>query len=168
MSVGAPHISLIWAMAENRVIGMENRLPWRMPADLKRFRELTTGHTIVMGRKTFESFPKPLPNRTHVIVTRDRSYAAPAGCIVVDSVDAALSYSQNGSEIFVIGGASLYAQTLSRAQRLYMTLIHAHVVGDALFPQFDTGQWRESERTWHPADATNPFAYSFVMMERRV
>lgn len=162
MSGGAPPISLIWAMAENRVIGIDNRLPWRLPADLKRFRALTSGHHILMGRKTFESLPKPLPNRVHVVVTRDRDYRPPHECIVAHSVDEALHAARHDSEIFIIGGASLYAQTVTRADRLYLTLIHAHVTGDARFPEIDWNDWEEVGRHESAADETNPYAYSFV------
>lgn len=166
MTQGTPRLSLIWAMAENRVIGIENRLPWHMPADLKRFRELTYGHHIVMGRKTFESFPKPLAHRTHIVVSRDPDYRVPAGCIAVTSIDNALNAAPNETEIFVIGGASVYAQTLARAHRLYMTLIHTAATGDTHFPDFDLTCWREQRRERHPADAANPHPYSFIMWER--
>lgn len=166
MSQALPAISLIWAMARNRAIGIDNRLPWHLPADLKRFRNLTTGHHIVMGRKTFESFPKPLPNRTHVIITSDREYRAPAGCLVAHSIDAALALAQSDSEIFVIGGASLYAQTLPRAHRLYMTLIDTVVEGDAFFPAFDMGEWKETAHEVFARDDQNPYSFSFVTLER--
>lgn len=164
-----PLISLIWAMARNRTIGIDNRLPWHLPADLQRFKALTTGHTIVMGRKTFESFPRPLPNRRHVIVTTQKNYAPPANGVVVPSIDAALTARPgNEDEIFVIGGASIYAQTLARADRLYVTLVAAEVVGDASFPPFDWGDWRELSREDCPADARHRFAYSFVTLERHI
>ena len=153
-------------MAENRVIGINNTLPWRLPADLKHFRNTTTGHAILMGRKTYESFGKPLPNRTHVIITSEKNYPAPPGGIVVNSVQAALKAVEDNDEIFIVGGASLYSQTLPYAHRLYLTLIHATVKGDAYFPEFDLGQWRERARENHEADLNNSFAYSFVTLDR--
>lgn len=162
-----PLISLIWAMARNRTIGIDNRLPWHLPADLQRFKALTTGHTIVMGRKTFESFPRPLPNRHHVIVTTQENYPPPADGIVVPSVDAALVGRQGEDEIFVIGGASIYAQTLARANRLYVTLVAGEVSGDAWFPPFDWNDWRELSREDCPADSRHRFAYSFVTLTRK-
>ena len=164
---GVPRIGLVWCMAENGVIGIENRLPWHMPADLKRFKDLTSGHSIIMGRKTFESFPRPLPNRRHIILTRDTGFRAPPGCEVVHSVDAALAQASGEEEVFVIGGASLYAQTLPRADRLYVTVIHAHFEGDASFPSFDRQAWKEMAREDHAPDEKNPYPYSFLVLEPR-
>ncbi len=162
-----PRLSLIWAMGRNRVIGVDNRLPWRLPADLKHFRALTTGHTILMGRKTYESFPRPLPDRRHVIITRDRNYQAAMGCLVVHTVEAALAAAGNDDEVFVIGGGSLYAQVLPRAERLYVTLIDSDFIGDTRFPDFDWADWREVTREDHGPDEQNPYPYSFVTLERR-
>lgn len=162
-----PRLSLIWAMGRNRVIGVDNRLPWRLPADLKHFRALTTGHTILMGRKTYESFPRPLPDRRHVIITRDRNYQAAMGCLVVHTVEAALAAARNDNEVFVIGGGSLYAQVLPRAERLYVTLIDSDFIGDTRFPDFDWADWREVTREDHGPDEQNPYPYSFVTLERR-
>lgn len=164
---GRPIVSLIWAMARNRAIGIDNRLPWHLPADLQRFKALTSGHAIVMGRKTFESFPRPLPNRRHVIVTTRSDYPAPPGGVAVASVDAALAAADGAAELFVIGGASIYAQTLPRAQRLYVTLVAADVTGDAFFPPFAWDAWREVERQDCQADGRHAFAYSFVTLTRR-
>lgn len=160
-----PRLSLIWAMGRNRVIGVDNRLPWRLPADLQRFRALTSGHTILMGRKTYESFPRPLPDRHHVIITTDRGYQAAAGCTVVHTLDEALAAAGNDPEVFVIGGASLYAQTLARADRLYVTLIDADFEGDTRFPEFDWGDWREVAREEHVPDEKNAYAYRFVTLD---
>lgn len=163
----SPRLSLIWAMGRNRVIGVDNRLPWRLPADLKRFRALTTGHTILMGRKTYESFPRPLPDRRHIIITTDRNYRAASGCIVVHDLEAALAAAGSDDEVFVIGGASLYAQTLPNADRLYLTLIDAEFEGDTRFPDFDERDWQEVGREDHAPDEQNPYAYSFVTLEKR-
>ncbi|KPK37504.1 MAG: dihydrofolate reductase [Gammaproteobacteria bacterium SG8_47] len=153
-------------MTDDHVIGIENRLPWHLPADMRWFREQTMGKPIVMGRKTFESFgAKPLPGRTNIIITQDRAYQA-AGCVVVHSVEAALEAAGHCEEIMIIGGASLYAQTLARADRLYLTFVHARVAGDAWFPDFNPGQWREVRRIDREADEKHKYPYSFVVLER--
>lgn len=161
-----PIISLIAAIADNGVIGAGNALPWHLPADLKRFRELTRGHHVIMGRKTCESIGRPLPERTNVVVSANTRYNA-AGFIVVRSFAAALDATRREEEVFVIGGASLYAQALPRADRFYLTLVHADVTGDTRFPDFNRGDWRELERSEHTADAKHAHAYSFITMERR-
>lgn len=162
-----PHLSLIWAMAENRVIGRENRLPWRLPADLAWFKSHTAGHHIIMGRKTYESLPKLLPGRIHIIVTSDLHYQAAPGCIVVNGIDAALAAAAGDPEVFVVGGASLYAQTLACASMLYVTLVHARVDGDAYFPDFDWNEWEEVSREDHAADEKNPFACTFLALKKK-
>ena len=166
-----PCIALICAMARNRVIGRGNTLPWRLPVDLKHFRELTTGHTLLMGRKTFESLGRPLPNRTSIVITSQRGYA-PEGALVAHSLDEALALaathiSPANPELFVIGGENLYAQMLPRADRLYITLVDAEIEGDAWFPQFDQAAWQERERRAHPADDKNPYACVFTLLERK-
>jgi dihydrofolate reductase len=160
-----PSLSLIAAMAENRVIGRGNALPWRLPADLAHFKRLTLGKPIVMGRRTWESLPGLLPQRRHVVVTRDPAYEAP-GAQVVHSIDEALDAASDSPEIMVIGGADLYRQTLPGAGRLYLTQVHARVDGDAFFPDFDPADWREVGRSERPADAANPFDLSFVTLVR--
>jgi len=160
-------ISLIWAMADDRVIGIENRLPWRLPADMKWFREQTMGKPILMGRKTFESFGgKALPGRTNIIVTRDPDYRA-EGAVVAHSAAEALAAAGDAGEVMVIGGASFYEQMLPRADRLYMTLVHGKFDGDAWFPAFDEREWQEVRRMDYAPDAKNVYPYSFVVMERR-
>ena len=137
-------VSLIWAMTDDRVIGIKNSLPWKLPADMKWFRQNTLGKPIIMGRKTFESFgAKPLPHRLNIIVSKDSTYLA-RDAVVVDSIDAALQAAGDADEVMIIGGASLYEQTLPLAGRLYMTVVHAEVQGDAWFPEFDMGQWQKS------------------------
>jgi len=158
-------ISLIAALAENRVIGAHNTLPWRLPNDLKHFRRLTTGHAVVMGRKNHESIGKPLPERTNIVVTRNRDYRA-AGCLIAHSVDEALRLAKNDPEIFVIGGADIFRETLARAGRLYLTEVHATVPGDVYFPAFDRSAWREIQRERHEPDERHAYAYSFVLLER--
>ena len=158
-------ISLIAAMADNGVIGRNNRLPWRLSADLQRFKALTMGKPIVMGRKTWESIGRPLPGRTNIVVTRDVGYRA-EGCVVVHSVDQALEVAAGSDEVMVIGGANLYQQLLDRADRLYLTQVRADVEGDAWFPEFDRAQWREVERESHSRDEKNEYDYAFVTLER--
>ena len=158
-------ISIIAALAENRVIGINNTLPWRLPNDLKHFRRLTTGHAIILGRKNYESIGKPLPERRNVVITRQSGYEAP-GCLVAHSLDEALKMADDDAEVFVIGGAEIYQQTLARADRLYLTLVHAEVQGDTFFPEFDRNEWRESARERHERDERHAYAYSFVVLER--
>jgi dihydrofolate reductase len=158
-------LSLIVAMAENHVIGRDNSLPWRLPNDLKHFRQLTMGHPIIMGRKNHQSIGRPLPGRTNIVVTRARDFAAP-GCIVVHSLEDAIKAARTDAEPFIIGGAELYGQTLARAQRLYLTQVHAEIPGDVCFPALQWNEWRELSRDRHEPDAEHAFAYSFVTLER--
>lgn len=165
-------ISLIVALDRRRGIGRDNQLPWRLPADLKRFRELTTGHHLITGRKTYESIGKPLPNRTMIIVTRQADFQAANGsesCLVAHSVEAALELAQarGETEVFVIGGAEIYAQTLNLADRLYLTLVEAEVAADAFFPTYDANDWSEQETIFHAADEKHPFAFTFKTLARK-
>ncbi len=157
-------LSAIVAMAANRVIGAGNQLPWRLPADLARFKRITLGHTLVMGRKTYESIGRPLPGRTTLVVTRQRDFA-PAGVQVANSVDDALAKAQasGDTEVFIAGGADLYAQTLDRVQRLYLTRIDRDFPGDTWFPDVDLSGWRCVEEEQH-LDAEPPF--TFLTYER--
>ena len=159
-------VSLIWAMTDERVIGINNSLPWKLPADMKWFRQHTLGKPIIMGRKTFESFgSKPLPQRLNIIVTKDADYQTD-NALVSTSIEQALTLAGDVEEVMIIGGSSLYQQTLPLAQRLYLTIVHADVQGDAWFPEFDLQQWREVQRSEHGADEKNPHACSFVILER--
>lgn len=152
-------------MGKGRVIGIENRLPWRLPADMKHFRALTMGKPLLMGRKTFESIGKALPGRTNIVVTQDRSFH-PAGVVIAHSIAEALAAGGDAEEIMVIGGASFYAQLLPEAQRLYLTEIHHDFPGDAFFPAWDSIEWREVQRDNYSPDHNNPYPYSFVTLER--
>lgn len=160
-----PNLSIIAAMSENGVIGRDNRLPWRMPADLAHFKRLTMGKPILMGRRTWESLPGLLPHRTHVIVTRNADYRV-AGAHVVHSIEEALERFGDVDELMVVGGENLYRQTLPLAARMYLTLVHAHIEGDAHFPAFDVDDWRETLRESHGPDERHAHAYSFVTLER--
>jgi dihydrofolate reductase len=161
-----PLLTLIAAVASNRVIGIDNRLPWHLPEDLRHFKALTTGHAVIMGRKTWESLPekfRPLPGRRNVVVTRNASYRA-AGAEVVTSLPAALAAAGDG-EAFVIGGAELYAAALPLADRLQLTEIGAAFEGDSRFPVIDPGRWREAARESHRGESG--LDYAFVCYERR-
>ncbi|HVG58887.1 MAG TPA: dihydrofolate reductase [Hyalangium sp.] len=158
-------LSAIVAMARNRVIGANNQLPWRLPADLARFKRLTMGHTLVMGRKTYESIGRPLPGRTMVVVTRQHGYA-PQGVKVAHSVDEALALAQGDDEVFIIGGAELFAQTMNRLDRLYLTLIEREIPGDTFFPEVDLSRWKLIEQEHHPASTPEALPHAFLTYER--
>lgn len=158
-------IVLIAAVARNGVIGRGGRLPWRMPADLARFKRLTLGHTVLMGRRTWESLGRPLPGRRNVVLTHDERWTAP-GCEVVHSVEEGLAVADGGDELFVIGGASVYAAFLPFADRLILTHIDADVTGDAVFPAIDPRDWRLVEETPGSVDPANPLPHRFVVYAR--
>lgn len=161
--MGKPRLSIIAAMAKNRVIGIANTLPWRLPEDLKHFKALTLGHHILMGRKTWESLPGKLPGRTSVVITRSRELRAP-GCIVVNSIEGAIAACSGDDEIFFIGGAELYRQALDVADRIYLTEIKADFAGDAWFPEFDTNLWQETGR--NPCKSENGLECDFVVYDK--
>jgi dihydrofolate reductase len=158
-------IAIIVAMAENRVIGRNNQLPWRIPADLGHFKMLTMGKPIIMGRRTHESIGRPLPGRDNIVITADSDYQAD-GCQVVHSIDQALEAAGDCDEAMIIGGADLYRQTLEYADRLYLTLVKADPEGDTWFPAIEAQQWREIERETHKADERNEYDYDFVVLDR--
>jgi dihydrofolate reductase len=160
-----PRICLIAALAANRVIGRNNALPWHLPADLKRFKALTMGHAVLMGRKTHESIGKPLPGRRNLVISRNCDYEAP-GCELVHALEAAIAACRDTREIFVIGGAELYRESLPRAHCLELTEIHAEFAGDAWFPDFSPAQWRETARDVHSGEAGIAFRYDFTRYER--
>ena len=152
-------------MARNRVIGAQGAIPWHLPNELKRFRRITMGHHLIMGRKTWESIGRPLPGRTSVVVTRQRGYSAP-GAVVAHSLDEAIARCGDDEEIFVIGGAELYAQALPRASRLYLTLVEADVEGDTRMPAFDGRGWCEIASESFTADEGHAYAYRCSVHER--
>ena len=158
-------ISLIAAMAENRAIGIDNQLPWRLPADLRHFKQLTLGKPIVMGRNTWESLPGLLPERQHIVLTRNPDYAAP-GAKVTHDTESALSAAGAVEEIMIVGGAEIYRLFLPLAKRIYLTLVKTEVAGDAFFPKLDENKWRLDEREGYPVDKKNPFAYEFLSYSR--
>ncbi len=152
-------LSIIVAIAHHRVIGIDNTLPWHLPEDLMRFKALTTGHHIIMGRKTYESLGRLLPGRTTVIVTRNQSYQAAAGALVAHSLKEAVDLCQHDNEVFVIGGHSLYQDGLLMADKLYITQVDLTVRGDAFFPEFDLSQWLETSREHHHSAQGLGFSY---------
>ena len=168
-----PSITIVVAMAENRVIGRDGGLPWRLPADMARFRALTMGKPIVMGRRTHESIGRALDGRRNIVVTRHPGYRAP-GCAVARSFDAALDVAldavrdsaSGAAEIAVIGGASVYERALPVADRIHLTLVHASIEGDVRFPEFEPGTWREVAREERGADERNRYDLSFIELAR--
>lgn len=158
-------ISLVVAMDEGGLIGRDGQLPWRLPEDLKHFKRLTVGKTVLMGRKTWDSLGKPLPDRENWVVTRNAGFR-PAGARVFDSLEAALA-APRATDLMAIGGEAVFRAALPRARRLYLTRVHATVEGDVYFPAFDAAQFREVERDDRPADDRHAHPYSFITLERR-
>ncbi|MDO8591124.1 MAG: dihydrofolate reductase [bacterium] len=162
-------LSLIVATSENNVIGHLNKIPWYMPRDLKHFANVTKNHTVIMGRNTYESIlsrlGKPLPERNNIAVTRQKDFRAP-GCSVVHSLDEALAAAPKNEEVFVIGGSQLYAESIPKADRIYRTLIHTTMEGDAFFPVLDKNQWRLAESKFETKDTKNPFDATYEIYEK--
>jgi dihydrofolate reductase len=158
--------SLVVAMAQNRVIGRDNALPWRLPVDLAYFKRVTMGHPVVMGRRTWESIGKPLPGRLNIVVTHQRDYQAP-GCVVVGSLGAAWAAANGAEEVSVIGGTTLFEETLPLADTIHLTEVLADVEGDTYFPPFDRGRWTETEVLRQAADARHAYPFRIVLLERR-
>ena len=160
-------ISLIVAMDEQRGIGLDGGIPWHLPADLKRFKTLTMGHHLVMGRKTYESIGNPLPGRTMIIVTRNTNYQ-PDGCLVAHSLQEALGFASLGSEneVFIIGGGELFAEAIELADRIYLSLVHATLPADTFFPLISVDEWQEIETELVPANEKNKYAFTFKILQR--
>lgn len=159
-------ITVIAAVAENNALGKENQLLWHLPDDFKRFKTLTSGHYIIMGRKTFESFPKPLPNRTHVIISRQANYH-PEGCIVVKSLEQAIEACPKTEEVFIIGGGEIYQQSIAVADKLDLTKVHASFEADTYFPEVDLSQWQLVFEEHHPKDERHDYAFTFQTFTRQ-
>ena len=158
-------VSVIAAMSQAGVIGLGGDLPWHLSADLRRFRKLTTGHHIIMGRKTYDSLGRPLPDRTSVVITRNADYR-PAGVLTVGSLAEALEASAGDEEAFVIGGGQIYAQAMPLADRLHLTTVLGEFDGDTHFPDWDRNVWRCVEKSEHSADEKNPHAYCYEQFDR--
>ncbi len=154
------------ARADNRVIGKDKDLVWHLPADLKYFKKMTTGHHVIMGRKTFESFGNPLPNRKHVVITRNKDYDA-GNHYVVGSLEEAFDVCEKAGQkhVFVLGGGEIYKLALNKVDRIYLTEVHDNYEGDTYFPEIDPGQWKELSRVDFKADEKNKVDYSFVVLE---
>ena len=162
-----PKVSIIAAVADNLVIGKSNRLPWHMPADLKHFKQLTTGSAIIMGKRTFESLPNgPLPNRKNIVITSMMSEGIREGYFEAESVEDALDLCEKEQKVYIIGGGAVYKQTIGLADELQITWIHANVNGDAYFPEVDWTLWKEVSREDFEADEKNEYPYSFVVYSK--
>ena len=159
-------ISIIAAVSRNNVIGKNNRLPWHLPADLRHFKRMTLGRHLLMGRKTFESLDGPLRGRTIIVISRQRSYA-PKGVLTAHSLPDAIRLAEGEEEVFIAGGAAIYAEALTLADRMYLTLIDHEFEGDTYFPDFDQNDWVLIDRADHEIDQENLYAYSFLTYERK-
>ena len=169
MSKQRPLLAFVVAMDKNRLIGADNRLPWRLPDDMKWFRQVTLGKPVIMGRKTYESIPpkfRPLPERVNVVVTRQLDYVA-EGAIVVHSIAEALTAVAPQPEIIIAGGSQLYEQLLPQADRLYLTLVDGEFGGDAYFPAFDWDDWQEISRERHPSDGRHAVPFDWLILDRK-
>lgn len=154
-------ITIIAAAGENNELGKDNQIIWHLPDDFKRFKALTSGHYIIMGRKTFESFPKPLPNRTHIIITRNKDYNAPDGCFIVDSMENAIAICPKNETIFIIGGGEIYKQSINMANCIELTRVHNTFDADAFFPTIDLTKWKLASSEFHDKDDKHEFSFTF-------
>ena len=159
-------ITIIAAAAQNNELGKDNKLIWHLSDDLKRFKRLTSGHHIIMGRKTFESFPNALPNRTNVVITRDKNYTA-ENAVVVHSLEAALALAKNDEQPFIIGGGEIYRQSLAIANKIELTRVHESFEADTFFPEIDLSIWKETFSEVHAKDEKHPHDYTFITYERK-
>ncbi len=159
-------VTIIAAAAENDALGKNNDLPWHLPDDFKRFKKLTTGHHIIMGRKTFETFPEPLPNRVHVVVTRDKNYKNP-GAVVVHSIREALELAKHDDQPYIIGGGEIYKQSLEYADKIELTRVHSEVTADTFFPKVDESKWELVNEEYHPKDDKHEHAFSYLTYLRK-
>ncbi len=158
-------LGLVVAISENNAIGKDNQLLWHLPADLKHFKNITTGHTIIMGRKTYDSIGKPLPNRRSIVITRQKDLHI-EGVEVVNSLDAAIALCKPDEKVYVIGGAEIYKHALSFCQKIYLTRVHQYYEADAFFPELSLEEWKEIDKIDHVTDEKNTIPYSFSTLER--
>ena len=158
-------VTLIAAAGENNALGKDKDLVWHLPDDFKRFKKLTTGHHIIMGRKTFESFPKPLPDRTHIVITRQKDYS-PKGAIIVHSLEDALEIADIDPQPFVIGGGEIYALAMDRADKIELTRVHGTFEADAFFPELDEDEWELISSSFHDKDEKHEYAFTYLTYER--
>ncbi|MEZ4803244.1 MAG: dihydrofolate reductase [Gelidibacter sp.] len=160
-------LTLIVAAGENDAIGKDNQLIWHLSDDLKRFKSLTSGHAIIMGRKTFETFPKPLPNRKHIVISRQQNYNVPDGVVLVNDLKDAIDAAKNDSQPFVIGGGEIYKQAMPFASKIELTRVHESFDADTFFPKIDASIWKETETTFHSKDAGHDHSFSFITYIRK-
>jgi dihydrofolate reductase len=158
----ANELTIIVAAGENNAIGKDNALIWHLSDDLKRFKALTNGHHIIMGRKTFESFPKPLPNRVHIVITKQKNYQVPKDVIVVNSLEEAITHSKKDVQPFIIGGGEIYKQAMALADKIELTRIHEKFKADTFFPVIDSSIWKETSNTFHDNDKDHKYPFSFI------
>ena len=154
-------LTMIAAAAENNALGKDGDLVWHLPDDFKRFKKLTTGHHIIMGRKTFESFPKPLPNRTHIVITRNRDYTK-EGCIVVHNLEDALKIAEEDSQPFIIGGGEIYKLALNASEKIELTRVHDTFEADAFFPEIDLSKWELINEEFHEKDERHSVSFTYL------
>jgi len=159
-------ISIIAAVSENNALGKDNDLVWHLPDDFKRFKSLTSGHYIIMGRKTFESFPKLLPNRTHVIITRQKNYA-PEGCLIANTLQNAIQLCPTNENIFIIGGGEIYKQSMMYADVLEITRVHHTFEADTFFPEIDLSIWNLSHEEFHPKDENHDYSFTYQTYHKK-
>ena len=159
-------IILIAAAAENNALGKNNQLLWHLPDDFKRFKNITSGHYIIMGRKTFESFPKPLPNRTHIVISRQKNYK-PEGCIVVNNLEEAIKTVPQPEDAYIIGGGEIYTQSMSMADKIELTRVHVSLEADTFFPEIDLEKWRLTFQELHSKDEKHLYDFSFLTYLRK-
>lgn len=160
-------LTIIAAAAENNALGKDNQLVWHLPDDFKRFKTLTTGHYIIMGRKTFESFPRPLPNRTHIIITRKKNYSVPENCLVVHSLNEAIKVCPTDENIFIIGGGEIYRQSIDICDKIELTRVHTSVEADTFFPEINNNKWKLQESEYHPKDEKHLLDFTFETYIRK-
>jgi len=160
-------LTIIAAASENNALGKDNQLVWHLPDDFKRFKAITSGHYIVMGRKTFESFPKPLPNRTHIVITRQKDYEVPEGCLVASSLQQAISLCPKEEEVFIIGGGEIYNQSIEIADKIDLTRVHTTVEADTFFPEIDTDKWELVFEEFHTKDEKHNYDFTFLTYVRK-
>ncbi|MFG0249958.1 MAG: dihydrofolate reductase [Phycisphaeraceae bacterium JB051] len=160
-------LAMILALSENNCIGKDGDMPWHLPDELKHFMRTTTGHSMIMGRKTFETFAKLLPNRRHIVITRQADYQAQHEVDVVNSLDAAIEVCKDEDKVFVIGGAEIYRQAYEKCDELYLTIVHASFDGDTYLNVIDLNDWQEIEKEFHPADDRNPIDYTCYLYHRK-
>ena len=161
------NLTLIVAAGENDAIGKDNKLIWHLSDDLKRFKSLTSNHCMIMGRKTFETFAKPLPNRTHIVITRQQNYKVPSGVIVVHNLEDALDAAKNDEQPFIIGGGEIYKEAMRYADKIELTRVHGSFDADAFFPKIDSSDWMETQNNLHQKDENHAYSFSFITYQRR-